>query len=122
MSTKTIRCTICQAEFTEAEIKGASCCPSCGDKGVPCAISDDVTIKINWHELRILCIWAERWAMQADASDPTSDGVVTIDCITQRLLKQHPSKAPLTIRGEVEQVKEIYPDTELLDEDGRPIL
>lgn len=28
-------------------------------------IAQDTTIKINWHELRILTIWASNWAAQA---------------------------------------------------------
>lgn len=119
MNDKTIRCTTCQAEFSEAEIKGVSCCPGCGSKGVPCLIADDVTVKINWHELRILSCWAERWAMHIEAQATSS--LVTLDCIVQRLQKQHPDKVPLTIRGETEQLRQKYPDVKLTDGEGRPI-
>lgn len=40
-------CTRCGARFTEAEIEGETCCPECGDAGVPCDCKNDVTVKIN---------------------------------------------------------------------------
>jgi len=99
---KIVRCVICESEFSEQEIQNIDCCPSCGHKGVPCTIIDDVEIKINWHELHILCCWAERWAMQIEKEAPSS--VVTLDCIVQRIQKQHHNKHPLTLRGEMEQI------------------
>lgn len=106
--TKTTRCVICDSEFSKVEIKNATCCPECGAKGVPCAIKDDVTIKVNWHELRILGCWAERWAMRIEKENLSS--VATVGCIVARLQKQYPNKTPLTITGEVEQLKSEFPD------------
>jgi DNA-directed RNA polymerase subunit RPC12/RpoP len=96
---KTIRCVICGSEFGDRETENASCCPSCGHKGVPMSIKDDVEIKINWHELHILCCWAERWALRIEKESPCS--VATLDCIAQRLQKQYPAKCLLTIRGDL---------------------
>ena len=50
------RCTLCYKDFTEEEIKDVSSCPSCGCAGLHCDPKEDVKIKINWHELRILGI------------------------------------------------------------------
>jgi hypothetical protein len=119
MENKTIRCVICQSEFSDKEAENAVCCPSCGYKGVPCSIADDVEIKINWHELHILCCWAERWALHIEKSSPSS--VVTVDCIAQRLQKQYPMKGPLTIRGEVDKLKEKFPNVKLTDPNGNEI-
>ena len=67
---KTIRCVICGKEFSDDELPESTCeCPNCGTKSLPCLIVDDVNIKINWHELRILTIWAENWARQIDRTE-----------------------------------------------------
>lgn len=104
------RCTTCAAEFTELEIENASCCPACGDKGVPCLISDDVTVKINWHELRILGIWAENWARKIQKENPeTSSGsMLTVLSIVGRLQNQHPDKPKLTLFSEIREAKEHF--------------
>ena len=57
-----VRCLKCRKEFDETEIEGAKECPNCHDRGVPMDVANDVMVKINWHELRMLCLWAERWA------------------------------------------------------------
>jgi len=116
---KTVRCVICQAEFTDEEIENATCCPACGDTGVPCAVKDDVQLKINWHELRILSMWAERWALHIEKEH--MGALVTLDCIVQRLQKQYPNKSKLTIRGEVGDVKKQFPGSKLIDEHGKEI-
>lgn len=116
---KTTRCVICNSEFTNKELENADSCPNCGHKGVPCYIPNDVTIKINWHELHILCCWAERWALQIEKESPSS--IVTLDCIAQRIQKQHPEKHSLTLRGEISDIKEKYPNTKLTDSEGNEI-
>jgi predicted nucleic acid-binding Zn-ribbon protein len=113
---KTIRCTRCAEEFSDAESEGLTCCPKCGDTGVPMLIADDVTVKVNWHELRILGIWAENWAkkIQEDNKDEKKDYLLTVMCIAGRLQKQHPDKAPLTLFSEIRQLrKEIESSDEL---------
>jgi hypothetical protein len=98
---KTTRCTACASEFTDAELEGAKACPACGATGVPSAIADDVTIKINWHELRILGIWASNWA---EAKFRDEDGHRTLRAILARLQAQHPGKAPLSLEGELKDL------------------
>ena len=111
---KTIRCTKCYEEFSEEETKNVSCCPKCGCKGLPMSISQDVEIKINWHELRLLCIWAENWA-EAKCDD---DARSTFEAIVERLEKYRPEgSAALTIAREVKDLQEIYPDAMLVKGD-----
>lgn len=82
--------------------KGLECCPHCGTKSPPANYADVVDVKISWYELRILTIWAERWAH-------TFKGAGTVYAIARRLQKQHPEKTiPLTLAGEVEEIKQIY--------------
>lgn len=107
---KTVRCSICGKEFTDEEIEGVECCPKCGTKTIPCAISEDVQIKINWHELRMLCIWAESWARHCDNSDePTEEKMMlAVMTVAQRLQKQFPDKTPLTLFGEIKELRKEF--------------
>jgi len=108
---KTIRCTKCYREFSEDETKNVSCCPKCGSKGLPMSISQDVEIKINWHELRILCIWAENWAEEKCDQDSRS----MLEAMMNRLDKYRPEGgAALTLTREVKDLQEVYPETILV--------
>lgn len=107
----TTGCVNCGAWFTEAEVEDAICCPACGNRGVPMAKTENVTVEINWHELRILCIWAENWARKIEEDGSGRDGhdsVKAIYGIADRLQQQHPSKTPLTLSGELRQIGEKY--------------
>ncbi len=103
MNSKIARCLICNEEFTREELEHASCCPKCGNLGIPANPKEDVTIKINWYELRILIIWAENWARSI--KDDKTQPQLTIACIARRLQKQFPDKIPLTLAGEIEKMK-----------------
>lgn len=104
------RCVRCYRGFTEEQIAGATRCPFCGNKGVPMSPEEDVELKINWHELRILTIWAENYARQHIDRDPTM--MDTVFAIVGRLQDQYPSFAPLTLTGEIRQLKEKHPSIE----------
>lgn len=115
-------CVDCGGRFTEEQIEGASCCPGCGSAGVPCSPNDDVQVAINWHELRVLTIWAENYAGQTDkrtAENDNSDGrsakplLPTVKAIARRLQAQFPTRTPLTLSGELAQLKAEYPGLEV---------
>jgi predicted nucleic acid-binding Zn-ribbon protein len=94
-------CTTCGARFTEEEVAGANCCPRCGCKGTPCSTERDYLLEINWHELRILGIWASNWAEQCDdAGKQALRGILT------RLEQQVPGAPPLTLGGEIRLIRE----------------
>lgn len=103
---KTTRCIHCRSEFTDKEIQIASECPACGTKSIPCLISEDVSIKINWHELRVLTMWAEKWVMAA----ADEEALTTITAITHALEKQYPLHTPLTLSKEIQQLMQRYPE------------
>lgn len=110
---KRIRCTKCYAEFSDEETSDANCCPACGTKGVPMFIKHDVEIRINWHELRFLTIWAKNWA--AAMGDKGKDSEKTLDAIINRLMKYRPEGVPaLTIELEMEELQESFPGAMLL--------
>ena len=102
------RCIVCDYKPTEKELEGATRCPNCGTRGSPIDSKDDISITINYHELRILIIWAERWASHNADTDPSMQ--TTIYKIASRLEAQHPDRSkecPLTLLGAMEQLKSL---------------
>lgn len=89
-------CITCGARFTKEDVEGASCCPKCASSGVPCATEKDFLLAINWHELRVLCIWASNYAEKLD-----NDAKLCLRGIIFRLEHQAPNETPLTLGGEV---------------------
>ena len=116
---KTVRCTICGKEFSDDELPEGTCeCPNCGTKSLPCSIADDVSIKINWHELRILTIWAENWARQIDREEKKEEkNLLCIMTIAERLQKQFPDKVKLTLFGEIRELRKDYNIETNIDDD-----
>lgn len=108
---KTTRCTHCSTEFSEEELTNAQECPTCGTTGTPCLLEDDVMLKINWHELRILGIWADNYARAVNLEDSSRK---VISAILSRCERQFPDRTPLTIGGEVRKLQEIHPEISLL--------
>lgn len=111
-NTKTVRCTSCREEFTDAELYAQpdcqGCCPKCGTTSVPMDIKQDVAIQINWHELRILTFWAERYAQGLPENHRKS-----LSTIIDNLQKQKPDLSPLTMVGTVQKLQEKYPGAEI---------
>jgi len=96
-------CTMCGARFTQEEIKGWGC-PKCGNQGVPCGCDKDTTVEVNWHELHILCVWAENYAEQIKerGNDPGADSMPgVVHAIARRLQNQRPAFGHLTLSGEI---------------------
>ena len=93
-------CTDCGVPVESFE--GLSECPNCGSKGMPCSFSNQVEVSINWHELQLLCIWAERWG------HAKCGGAGTVYSIAQRLMDQHPDRSPLTLARQVQDLKDLH--------------
>lgn len=87
-------CSLCG--YRVEDFRGLKGCPSCGATSVPCSDDDQVTVSVNWHELRVLCIWAERWAHHS-AEQSALDSVYAI---AMRLRRQHPDRGGLTLADE----------------------
>lgn len=100
-------CTDCGSRFTEDEARGATCCPKCKSGGIPCDTRKDVVVEVNWHELRILGIWAENWACKYD-DEPDSQTTMlkTVHAITRRLQSQFAGLGlpPLTLSQEIAEL------------------
>lgn len=100
-------CTMCGVRITQKEVEGWGC-PKCGDQGIPCDVKQDVRVEVNWHELRILTIWAENYAQRC-ATNPApgednSNMPDTVSAIARRLQRQHPTLTPLTLAEEVTEL------------------
>lgn len=76
-------------------------CPGCGDTGIGALEEDIVTIKITWHELRVLVMWAEKFSLRQGRSK-------IVYGIADRIILQHPERIPLTLAGEIAQLKEMF--------------
>ena len=91
-------CTICGIDIESFE--NLTQCPNCGTISIPCSYAKQVNVSINIHELRLLCIWAERWAGQTDADQNVVYAIAT------RLRKQLTSKECLTLADEFTALKD----------------
>lgn len=103
---KDIRCVTCYKEFVLAELPtGTARCPECGDTGVPMAIEQDHTLNINWHELRMITIWASNYAATTLKKDIGARRA--LDAILSRLQNQRKAGWPaLTLVGEFTELAE----------------
>lgn len=97
-------CIDCGSDIQSFE--GLSACPFCNTQSVPCASSDQVSVSVNWQELRVLVMWAENWARSHADSTPTMRR--TVYRIAQRLRGQHPERAPLTFAEELGDLASEY--------------
>lgn len=93
-------CTTCGGRFTKEETVNISACPKCHTKGIPCDPEQDYMVEINWHELRILANWATVYASNLDK--PSQDVVAGI---VGRLQRQFPDEIPLTLAGEIRELR-----------------
>lgn len=103
------RCVRCRSEFTYSQLIGAKSCPVCGDTGQPLSLEDDVTVAVNWHELRILSSWAEQWIQHLENSEPESarNSRGMLRGILKSLQGQYPRFGPLTPGVEAEELKKL---------------
>lgn len=109
-------CPRCGGRYTyeETTAVGATACPGCNDEGTPCDTALDLTVEINWHELRILGIWAENWAnhikSKEDSRGFNKRAPQLIESITRRLQRQYPDLTPLTLSGELASLPKALAD------------
>lgn len=115
-----IRCSKCDAEFTEAETAGATGCPKCGTTSLPYDTDNDVTIKINTSALRILGIWAENYAVSVDNRhldeahrEPLKDAVTKILAGLHKQLVALGKDVPLSMSDEMGEIRKAGHDATL---------
>ena len=115
-----IRCLECRDVFSISYIeeKGITACPTCNTKALPVDVDHDVQITINWHELRILSIWAKNWEDRFVNPDLKTRGQPpsrVVDSITNALKKYRPAKAAsLTLMEEIQEIANEYGSVEMV--------
>lgn len=111
---KRLLCLRCSTWHETTALKGTGACPTCNDRGVPASSRDLVTVAITWHELRVLCMWAESWAsVERPGGEVDRDTMRRVVYgIADRLAVQVDNPRPLTLAGEVAQVAEKFRDVE----------
>jgi hypothetical protein len=103
-TTATLRCTLCYTEFSLEEVEDTERCPECFTEVPPHKIAQDVTLTINWQELRALCIPAMRWYRSASKSAVSDDIIRTLEAILGRLYTHRPDgSGALTLEDEMEE-------------------
>jgi hypothetical protein len=68
------------------------------------AISQDTTININWHELRILTNWASNWA--AEKCDESARKTVANVIKRLEVQRKEDDWPALTLMGEIKELPE----------------
>lgn len=63
-----VRCPVCLAEYVSAHFKQPFIpqCPFCKTVIPPMPLRHDGWVKLNWQELRVLAIYAQRWSTTFD--------------------------------------------------------
>ncbi len=95
-------CTTCGARMSKEETEGVAGCPKCKATGIPCGPEQDFVLEVNWHELRILGIWASNWAQK----ECDKGSQQTLRGILRRLEQQAPGESPLSLGGEIRQLRQ----------------
>ena len=99
-------CLNCAQEVEVGVDDALQCCPHCGSDRIPADLTaDSVDINITWHELRVLCIWAERWVGSIPPGVHRDSAFNSLRTIIDRIHLQHLDKGPLTLTGEIAQLR-----------------
>jgi len=107
-----MRCGVCGYAFTVRIGHREHPCPECGAPAKDSLrVMDDVQIEANWHELRILGIWAERWAGQHADKEPGMQRTVARIC--GRIHAQHPDRSGLTLSADLAELRQAFGDVEV---------
>ncbi len=110
MTKSDIRCPVCNREYNahELHIRKVMACPNCGTNQPAVHLAEDVWIKINWAELRVLAIYAQRWAATFDLNNGGNKlHVDTLKRIIQDLYAFRPAESrDLNASIQVPQVAE----------------
>ena len=85
---------------------GLASCPTCKTTSIPCSYDEQVTINLNLHELRILCMWSERWVNVMRDEQIQAESAVVLRAIVSRLKTQIPEDANLLLCDDAKAVKD----------------
>ncbi len=83
-------------------IDGMVRCPGCGTSAWPCINAKQTTILVNWHELRVLCVYAANYGRFVRRRP-------LVEAIVLRIQRQHPKLAedePLLLGADADMSQE----------------
>lgn len=92
-----VRCPVCLKEFNQANLQhaGVKSCPFCKTSLQWLDIAHDGYIHINWQNLRVLAIYAQRWANMWDMSKPGNmHALQALENIFKHLAQYQPASSP----------------------------
>lgn len=93
--TKDIRCPQCGHQGEWQYVMQLNQCPSCSTRQFPLRIAEDGFIKTNWHDIRMLCIYAQRFCATFDESVlGNKTAIETINRIVKEMSRFQPPNAP----------------------------
>lgn len=88
---------VCLTEFSKAQLEGYNVpnCPICLTKIRPMKIANDGYMHFNWEEVRLLAIYAQRWAQRFDTSNKYNVEYLTaLQNIINKVNQYQPKGAP----------------------------
>lgn len=100
MTTNDIRCPVCgwQGNHTIALELKLQRCPNCGSQQSPLKLSEDGFIKTNWQDIRILCIYAQRFCATFDEKHPANKiAIDTVKRIVGEMAQYQPKGNPANL-------------------------
>lgn len=95
-----LRCAVCGALITIAEAKEFKACSVCGTNVAPEFVYQDVLLRANWTELRMLANWAFQFALAAHLP---SEAHQRLARVAQRIRLLRPERAPALLDSEVQE-------------------
>lgn len=90
-----LRCPVCLQEWNEKIMAKAkiTACPRCSTTIPPMRIRDDGYVKVNWQDMRVLVIYAQRWAQLFDTSKKGNrDALEALKNITKKVEESKPKE------------------------------
>lgn len=91
-----MRCPVCLLEWNKQALKqvGVNVCPQCKTSIPALEIANDGYIKANWQDLRVLAIYAKRWAQVFDLKKKGDrDAFQALDNILRKIQSYKPKNA-----------------------------
>jgi len=95
------RCRVCNEEFAEEQLDGLPCCPMCRTTQHPAKLSEDITVPMNWQDLRLMVAYARRWADE-NGDDESSE--LLSELSRQYACLRPKGSAPLSV---IEEIREL---------------
>lgn len=99
---KNWRCPVCLREFAMAEYYNKPACTVCGARNPLLYIPHDITLKLNWQDLRILAIYSVRFARMFANTDQDNYNRKALENILEKINAYRPKHNAIPLLAEIE--------------------